>query len=281
MLRPVLTALGLLLCSMPALSQDRSPRIFLTDSVSWEVAGRAGGARPQSAEIAKTFSQRCPTIRINNRSDMADFVVVLEHEGGKGYARKDNKVAVYDWDGDLIYAGSTAVLGNAAKDACTAIKSEWRRNPRPETDAAKPVPTAVAPTTKDSPLAAETVSRSVFVDMERTESHTKRSSADVAYALVDAVTNHLKAKGVAVASGKSPAQYHLRLIVDRPVMKWVKVTVEAYGDGDQPLWTSVAESGGGLSGEHGLRVATERLQKLIDGKLGEVNGLPLAVVAAQ
>ncbi len=55
----------------PDVPQDK-PRIFITDSQSWEVAGASGGtggtyagsmsggARPQTAEIVKTFGERCP-----------------------------------------------------------------------------------------------------------------------------------------------------------------------------------------------------------------------------
>lgn len=47
----------------------------------------------------KTFSQRCPAVMVNNRLEMADYVVQIEHEGGKGWARKDNKVAVFKKSG--------------------------------------------------------------------------------------------------------------------------------------------------------------------------------------
>jgi hypothetical protein len=72
------------------------PRVFITDSQSWEMSGAAGGAngafaaqshggaRPQTAEIIKTFGERCPEVIVNNKQDLADFIVVLDHEGGQG-----------------------------------------------------------------------------------------------------------------------------------------------------------------------------------------------------
>src|SRR5580704_14211050 len=75
--------------------QDK-PRIYVTDSNSWSTQGSAGGsngtfaasssggARPQTAEIIKTFGQRCPQVISNNRVDAANYVVELDHEGGKG-----------------------------------------------------------------------------------------------------------------------------------------------------------------------------------------------------
>ncbi len=58
-------------------------------------AGTHGGARPQTAEIIKTFGERCPQVMPNNKPDIADYVVLLDHEGGKGMLRHKNKVAVF------------------------------------------------------------------------------------------------------------------------------------------------------------------------------------------
>lgn len=133
------------LMSVPIISQDKpatttvteKPRAFITDSQSWEIAGGGGGssagfgsavkggARPQTAEIIKTFGERCPQVIINNKQDKADYIVLLDHEGGKGFIRKDNKVAVFNKDGDSIVSHSTSSLGNAVKDACEAINRDW------------------------------------------------------------------------------------------------------------------------------------------------------------
>ena len=79
-----------------AIAEERRPRVFITNSESWEVAGSAagsggtfasrtqGGARPQTAEIIKTFGERCEQVIVNNKQEKADYVVVLDHEGGKG-----------------------------------------------------------------------------------------------------------------------------------------------------------------------------------------------------
>jgi hypothetical protein len=79
----------------PATPSDHA-RVFITDSQSWEVSGGGGGssagfggashggARPQTAEILKTFGERCPDVVTNNIQAKTDYVVVLDHEGGKG-----------------------------------------------------------------------------------------------------------------------------------------------------------------------------------------------------
>jgi len=112
-------------------------RVYVTDSKSWTVGGGGGGTsggfgvaasggdRPQTAEISKTFGERCPDVIINNKQDRADYVVLLDHEGGKEIFLRDNKVVVFDKDGDSILSHSTRTLGNSVKDACEAISKDW------------------------------------------------------------------------------------------------------------------------------------------------------------
>ncbi len=140
-----------LILAASALAQDK-PRVFVTDSKSWEIASGGGGtggtwgasshggARPQTAEIIKTFGERCPQVIVNNKQEKADYIVLLDHEGGKGWIRKDNKVAVFNSDGDTIVSHSTRSLGNSVQDACDAITSEWRTRGGRRTEA-KPAET--------------------------------------------------------------------------------------------------------------------------------------------
>jgi hypothetical protein len=123
----------------PAAVSDGKTRVFVTDSQSWETRGgsaaggnkhgwggsswQAGGARPQTAEIIKTLNERCPQITVTNNLDKADFVLTLDHEGGKGVLAHRNKVAVFNHDGDDIFSASTRELGNSVKDACAAMLS--------------------------------------------------------------------------------------------------------------------------------------------------------------
>jgi len=157
--------------SMAALAAD-NPRVYVEDSQSWEVKGSVGGtddafggttgggARPQTAEIIKTFSERCPNTIINNRRDKADYVVLLQHEGGKSLIVRDNKVVVFNRDGDSILSGSTRSLGNSVTDACTAIMKDWTSHP--------PVNASVTQTTSPEATAAhlEINSNPVGADIE-------------------------------------------------------------------------------------------------------------------
>ena len=109
-------------------SSDDDLLVYVSDSQSWSVSGgfavgTQGGSRPQTAEIIKTFEDRCSEVTITNDRTKADYIVLLDHEGGKGWARKDNKVVVFDHLGTSLHSGSTVSLGNAVKDACKAIRS--------------------------------------------------------------------------------------------------------------------------------------------------------------
>jgi hypothetical protein len=123
--------------TVPAPDQDK-PRVFVTDSNSWSTqssaggshgsfgASSSGGARPQTAEIIKTFGQRCPQITVNNRADASNYIVELDHEGGKSVFAHKDKIAVFvQKTGDSIFSESTLSVGGSVKDACTALLTHW------------------------------------------------------------------------------------------------------------------------------------------------------------
>jgi hypothetical protein len=125
--------------SQPAPATTQGPpsdgkiRIYVSDSQSWQMSGgwgaangaggghESGGARPQTAEIIKTFNQRCPEYTVTNNKERANYAVILDHEGGKGLLAHRNKIAVFNRDGDAIFSDSTRELGNSVKDACAAV----------------------------------------------------------------------------------------------------------------------------------------------------------------
>jgi hypothetical protein len=106
----------------------------------------SGGARPQTAEIIKTFGERCPEVKVNNKQEKADYVVLLDHEGGKGLLRHKNKVAVFNRvSGDSIVSKSTLSLGGSVQEACEAIKRDWSEHGASIRAASAPAPEKVAP----------------------------------------------------------------------------------------------------------------------------------------
>ena len=130
-----------LLFAMTLSAQDKPrPRLFVTDSNSWQMGGGftaasvdgtgaaggrfSGGARGQTVEVIKNFNEKCPAVTVTVDRSKASYVVLFDHEGGKGHGRKDNKIAVFKGDGDMVHSSSTRSLGNAVKNACEAIQKD-------------------------------------------------------------------------------------------------------------------------------------------------------------
>ena len=72
------------------------------------------------------MNQRCPEVIVTNNLAKADFVLTLDHEGGKGLLSHRNKIAIFNRDGDDIFSNSTRELGNSVKDACQAMLNAKR-----------------------------------------------------------------------------------------------------------------------------------------------------------
>jgi hypothetical protein len=116
----------LMVAALPA--AENKVRVFIEKSDSWEqrggglFGGSTGGARNQTPELIKTFNQKCgDAVTITVNKEKADFTVTFSHEGGKGWAMKDNKIAVFDREGDMVHSDSARSLGGAVEGACRAI----------------------------------------------------------------------------------------------------------------------------------------------------------------
>ena len=138
----VLILVSLVMAGVTAAQSDNRPRVFVEESNSWEVKGdsvysttdkkgrvrvsggsQADGAKPRTAEIMKRFAEQCSAVVVTMNKEKADFVVLLEHEGGKDLFDKDNKLAVFNSDGDLIASGSFSRPKKAVEVACSAMAS--------------------------------------------------------------------------------------------------------------------------------------------------------------
>ena len=128
--------LGLVVIPFAATAADK-PRVYVTESQATQLAGDAtsgdvkgslkfsGGSSPQSLEVIRSFSERCPAVIVTADREKAEFIVRLDHEGLSPVTpfTRGNKVAVFDKSSDLIYSASTRVLSSAVKGACSAITS--------------------------------------------------------------------------------------------------------------------------------------------------------------
>ena len=141
----------------------------------------------------------------------------------------------------------------------------------------------------------------VFVFVQRSEQHAKRSSREVFENVLNDFLEYLKEKNVAIAVDEFGGRNHaesatpmetvfniardaqassvLYVVVDRPVTKWLKMTVQCFDLSRKQLWQEEASNGGGLSGGHGFEVTTKKLYTLLDKRIGQ-EGLPIVITAA-
>ena len=158
----------------PAISDADRARVFITDSNSWSTQGSAGGshgsfaasssggARPQTAEIIKTFGQRCPQVIVNNRLEASNYIVELDHEGGKGFLAHKDKIAVFvQKSGDSIFSKSTLSVGGSVQDACAVLLAHWSAHASELKTVAGPVTTDTVVTSAQAAVTGITVDSSV------------------------------------------------------------------------------------------------------------------------
>ena len=117
-------------------AEQPTVRVFVAESQAQAFSGgnggTSGGSNDQTVEIQKNLQEQamCQGLRVTNRVKRAHFVVTMNRsEGGFskrafGFASRDNKIALFDGWGDLIYSNSTRSLGNAVKNVCAAIWAE-------------------------------------------------------------------------------------------------------------------------------------------------------------
>ncbi len=131
--------LCLVLAALPLLAAE-SPdkvRIFITESGAVEASGEAevgeakgflaldGGVSPLNTEVMRTFLEQCPeAVVITNDREKAEYVVRIDSDGVNPTTPflKNNKVAMFDREGDLVYANAHRLRKNAVKGVCAALE---------------------------------------------------------------------------------------------------------------------------------------------------------------
>jgi hypothetical protein len=98
--------LGVCVAALAIGAVGEKRRVFVTQSESWEVKGRAGGAAPQTAEIIKSFAASCPDITVTNVREKADYIVQLDQR-----AAKVGRGAITKWP----YSAKTAIWSTRAR----------------------------------------------------------------------------------------------------------------------------------------------------------------------
>jgi hypothetical protein len=175
----------------------------------------------------------------------------------------------------------TAVLLLVVFSAIPSIAQE--QNTSPQSAAPVSVVAAVNP-------------QKVFVFVQRTDRHVKYSSPEVFHDVLNDILAYLKSKHVAIAVDEFGGRDHaesatpldtvfsiaadakasnvMYVLVDRPLTKWLKITVQSFDMNRKQLWMEEVSSGGGLSGSHGFEVCSKKIHAQLDKHVGQ-DGLPI------
>lgn len=135
----------------------------------------------------------------------------------------------------------------------------------------------------------------VYFVAYRTPSHINRSSPTVFHGVAEDLIAYLKSKNVKIVEDpergilqtdesisteslcnlakNAGARYLLLVTVDRPMAKWLKVTIRAYELTGNLLWTEEASSGSGLTGGGAPGKVLKTLGKKLEPLVG-TPGLP-------
>jgi len=128
-------------------AQDK-PRVFVQGKGSENVSsdGSAGGghhwaawgskstidSHDESMEVTKDMQKNCSGVIVTLNQSNADYTVILNRESkqNRGLLRSNSQVQVANKSGDILGTSATHTVGNAAKDACELITSDWQNHGR-------------------------------------------------------------------------------------------------------------------------------------------------------
>ena len=150
--------------------------------------------------------------------------------------------------------------------------------------AASPPAAAAAP---PSPVA-----HGLYVVAYRTPRHISYSSPDIFHGITQTVLDFLSEHHVPVMrdperettietselfstdsmvrlAREAGAGHLLYVTVDRPLTKWVKITVQCYDLAGKQLWQEEASNGGGMSGKGGLAKTLTKLREQLQARAGQ------------
>lgn len=131
---PFCTVLLLLLAA--ALPASDKTRIFIAEgepilATAEGQLGESKGTVTFKKETAsrdvvtmKTFAERCPHVTITSDRDKAEYIVFVRREDISPVSIfvKENHVAVFNREQDLLYSATARKLSNVVKGACAAMK---------------------------------------------------------------------------------------------------------------------------------------------------------------
>jgi hypothetical protein len=163
----------------------------------------------------------------------------------------------------VIFVAKKATVKNAVKHACNAIAADWQANGTLAVHPASTEPPAMAIVEgKSLPNSAATIA----VIIQPTASAQKYCKPETIASVLNDANAYLTSKGMTIGTTATSSRA-LVLIVNRPISKWIEITVQERDHAGNVLWSEkVSDGGWGHLGTSGLLNTLEKVHKIIDTK---------------
>jgi hypothetical protein len=247
----------------------------------------------QTMEMAQDFLQYCPAIEPTLSHDtQPDYFVLLNREGhptGLGFETGESQVMVLNSRKSAIFVvGKKYKVKTAVKDACNAIAADWQANGRvvasvPATLVVPPTPVSTASVTSSPVTLPQVVAPktdTVAIVIHTTASADKYCKPETIASVLSDTTAYVQSKGFTlgtVANSKTT----LVLIVNRPMSKWIEITVQGRDASGNSLWsekaTETTMAAQWHMGTKGTLTALDKVHQIIDAHL-QLEGVTSAAV---
>jgi hypothetical protein len=238
----------------------------------------------QTMEMAQDFLRSCPSIEVTlDGNAISDYFVQLNREGTPTMFGEVGKsqIMVLNARKSPIFVGKKATVKNAVKSACNAVTGDWQAHGRilqQQPQQTQPAPqeqsadSAVAqphidPAIAVSGVAQPLVAADVALVMRTTAKADKYCKPETIASVLSDTTSYLTSKGLKIGPEAS-ANTILVLVVDRPVSKWLEITVQGRDRDGNVLWSEkVSDGGWGHLGTSGTLNTLEKVHQIINARL--------------
>ena len=229
----------------------------------------------QTMEMAQDFLQFCSSAEITlDQVSTPDYFVLLNRKGSPSLLGEigQSQIMVLNRRKSVIFVAKAGTVKNAVKHACNVIAADWQANGRiaPLSTTTDPVKTAIVeaarpPAVEQAP--ASNSSSTIAVIVQPTASALKYCKPETISAILQDVNAYLTSKGMIIGTTAASSQ-SVVFIVNRPMSKWIEITVQGRDRAGNVLWSEkVSDGGWAHSGGTGLLNALENIHKIIDAKI--------------
>lgn len=284
----VVLAVGLVFFSKGLLAQK--PVVLISGNGNVSIASNnVGGGMTQTTvskhdqtmEMAQDFLQFCPSSEITlDQAGPPDYFLFLNRKGSPSIFGDigQSQIMLLNRRKSVIFVAKLKTVKNAVKHACNAIAEDWQAHGRlPVSGPPTAIDRWVAPAVNVPNIepAESTANEAIVahgriaVVIQPTASAVKYCKPETISAVLSDTNAYLTSKGMTVGTAAT-SNRSLTLIVNRPMSKWIEITVQERDKSGNVLWSEkVSDGGWGHLGTAGLLNTLEKVHKIIDAKMPE------------